>query len=102
MDSVARQALVTIRRCIRTDHVRLTIHFRTRLAERAVLWADLHTLFDAPFSAEPDAWDDEGRSRWIVRGEAADGSELGVVCAIGRDADGEITVFVTAFWEDRP
>jgi len=44
--------------------------------------------------------DDAGRSRWIVRGKAADGAAMGLVCAIGRDDAGELTVFVTAFWED--
>jgi hypothetical protein len=100
MDRAARQAVTTIRRCIRLDRVRLTVHFRARLAERALLWADLHSLFDAPSGAAPDGWDDQGRARWVVGGEAADGTRMGIVCAIGRDAEGAMTVFVTAFWED--
>jgi uncharacterized DUF497 family protein len=102
MSTPARQALSTIRRCIARDRVRLTMHFRVRLTERGVLWADVLTLFDAPTDAKADGTDDHGRARWIVRGAAADGTRMGVVCAIGRDRAGELTVFVTAFWEDAP
>jgi len=100
MDKTARQALATLRRCIATDRIRLTQHFRTRLTERGVLWADVLSLFDEPSEAREDGVDDHGRARWIVSGEAADGTAMGVVCAIGRDRAGELTVFVTAFWED--
>lgn len=102
MNAPARRALATIRRCIARDRVRLTAHFRVRLTERGVLWADVLALFDAPTSAEADGADDHGRARWIVRGDSADGTAMGVVCAIGRDAKGELTVLVTAFWEDQP
>ncbi len=100
MDKTARQAVSTIRRCIRGERVLLTRHFRVRLTERGVLWADVLALFDEPFDANADGLDDEGRARWIVRGGAADGTAMGVVCAIGRNESGELTVFVTAFWED--
>ena len=59
------------------------------------------TLFDEPSGAQADGIDDHGRARWIVRGEAADGTMMGVVCAIGRDQAGELTVFITTFWEDQ-
>lgn len=78
------------------------MHFRVRLTERGVLWADVLALFDEPSEARADGVDDEGRARWIVRGASADGTMMGVVCAIGRDESGELTIFVTAFWEDRP
>ncbi|MBM4108410.1 MAG: DUF4258 domain-containing protein [Phycisphaerae bacterium] len=99
MRADARRALSTIRRCIRADRVRLTQHFRVRLTERGVLWADVLTLFDAPTGAEADGFDDAGRARWIVRGRAAGGHAMGLVCAIGRDSGGRLTVFVTAYWE---
>ena len=102
MDKPSRQALSTMRRCIAADRVRLTRHFRVRLAERGVLWADVLTVVDAPAGVRGDGFDDAGRSRWIVNGKAADGTAMGLVCAIGRDSDGALTVFVTAFWEDRP
>ncbi|MBL9000236.1 MAG: DUF4258 domain-containing protein [Phycisphaerae bacterium] len=100
MNTPARHALNIIRRCIARDRVRLTMHFRVRLTERGVLWADVLALFDAPSGAESDGVDDAGRARWIVRGASADGARMGVVCAVGRDESGELTVFVTAFWED--
>lgn len=100
MDKPARQALSTIRRCIARDRVRLTMHFRVRLTERGVLWADVLAMFDEPSGALADGVDDEGRARWIVRGKSADGTMMGVVCAIGRNESGELTVFVTAFWEN--
>lgn len=100
MDAQARRVLSVIRRCIAKDRVRLTEHFRVRLTERGVLWADVLAMIDAPSGLRADGTDDNGRARWIVRGAATDGTSMGVVCAIGRDAGGALTVFVTAFWED--
>lgn len=100
MDKASAQAVSTIRRCIARDRVRLTMHFRVRLTERGVLWADVLTLFDEPLRVKSDGIDDEGRPRWIVHGASADRAAMTVVCAIGRDQSGELTVFVTAFWED--
>jgi hypothetical protein len=100
MKTDARNALRTIRRCLAAGRYRLTRHFRVRLAERGAFWADMAAVIDAPASVKGDGLDDAGRSRWIVRGKAADGAAMGLVCAIGRDDAGELTVFVTAFWED--
>jgi uncharacterized DUF497 family protein len=102
MDKHVRQALSTIRRCVAADRIRLTMHFRVRLTERGVLWADVLAVVDDPTDARGDGTDDAGRSRWIVSGRAADGTAMGLVCAIGRDDAGELTVFITAFWEDQP
>ncbi len=102
MKATARHALSTIRRCIATDRIRLTLHFRVRLTERGILWVDVLTVLEAPTGARGDGVDDGGRSRWIVSGQAVDGTALGLVCAIGHDAAGELTLFVTAFWEPSP
>lgn len=96
----ARNALATIRRCVDADRVMLTRHFRVRLAERGFLWADMLAVLDTPDEARGDGIDDAGRSRWIVRGRAADGTRAALVCAIGRDGAGELTVFITAYLED--
>ncbi len=96
----ARQAHSTIRRCVAADRIRLTQLFRVRLVERGVLWADVLSLVDSPVEMRGDGYDDQGRSRWILSGRAADGIEMGLVCVIGRDEAGELVVFVTAFWED--
>jgi uncharacterized DUF497 family protein len=102
MDRAARKALQAIRRCIARDRYRLTMHFRVRLTERGMLWADVRALFDDPADARPDGVDPQGRERWIVRGASADGSAMTVVCAIRRDRAEGLTVFITAYWEDRP
>lgn len=100
MNADARRALNTIRRCVASDRIRLTRHFRVRLAERGAFWTDVSAVIDSPASVKGDGVDDVGRSRWIVSGKAADGAAMGLVCAIGRDSAGELTVFITAFWED--
>lgn len=102
MNAQARKALSTIRRCIARDRVRLTWHFRVRLAERGFLWGDVLSVFDSPSAVRADGFDQQGRARWIVTGPAADGSPIGMVCAIGRDAGGALTVFITVYREDRP
>lgn len=100
MSTDARNALRTIRRCLADGRYRLTRHFWVRLAERGAFWADVAAVIDAPASAKADGLDEAGRSRWIVSGKAADGAAMGLVCAIGRDDAGEMTVFVTGFWQD--
>lgn len=100
MNADARNALSTIRRCVAAGRVALTYHFRVRLAGRGMLWLDVLTVLDDPAGVRGDGFDDAGRARWIVSGFAADGSAMGMVCAIGRSAAGKLTVFVTAFWED--
>jgi hypothetical protein len=100
MDHATRRALSNIRRCIAADRIRLTMHFRVRLVERGMLWTDVLSVFDAPTDAVAGGLDDQGQARWIVRGAAADGTPMSVVCAIGRDRSGQLTVFVTAFWDD--
>lgn len=57
--------------------VRLTLHFRARLGERGMLWADVLGLFESPTLARADGFDDAGRARWIERGRAADGAAMG-------------------------
>lgn len=99
MNKAARDALSAIGRCLEADRIRLTLHFRVRLAERGVLWPDVLTVFDKPDMAKADGFDDAGRARWIVGGKAADGEAIKLVCAVGRDDAGELTVFITAFWE---
>jgi uncharacterized DUF497 family protein len=102
MERESARALATIRRCVARDRVRLTRHFRTRLAERGLVWPDVITVIDSPSAVQGQGTDDAGRDRWVVGGEAADGTPMVIVCAIGRDTAGELTVFITAFWENHP
>jgi Domain of unknown function (DUF4258) len=99
MNTNAKRALSTIRRCIKAERFRLSEHFTKRMDERGMLWADVLAAMDLPARVEADGFDDAARSRWIVHGPAADGSAIGIVCAIGRDERGELTVFITLFWE---
>jgi len=99
MTSQARRALQTIRRCVATERVRLTQHFRVRLTERGLVWPDLLTVMDEPAGVEADGHDAWGRPRWIVSGEAADGLAVKLVCVIDRDTTGKLTVFITMHWE---
>jgi hypothetical protein len=99
MTPEARRALQTIRRCVATDRVRLTRHFRVRLTERGLVWPDLLTVIDDPQSVEADGHDEWGRPRWIVSGDAADGLAVKLVCVIGHDAAGKLTVFITMHWD---
>lgn len=75
-------------------------HFVRRMDERGMVWPDALAALDAPTGVRADGADDWGRARWIVSGKAGDGLPLSIACVIGRDAAGEVMVFVTMFWED--
>jgi len=45
--------------------------------------------------------DDYDRPKWIITGQAADGLELEVVAALDRNDAGELTVFITLYWEGK-
>lgn len=98
MDTPARHALTTIRRCIATGRVQLLDHFTERMDVRGLVWADVLALFDDPAVVQSDGEDDWGRARWIIAGRGAGDDTVGLVCVIGRDKAGEVTVFVTMFW----
>ena len=102
MDARARHALSTIRRCIAADHVRVLPHFAHRMDARGIVWADVRTIIDDPRTVTGDGDDDWGRPRWILSGGTVRGGVLGLVCVLGKDKAGIVTVFVTAFWEDKP
>lgn len=102
LNAHARQALSTIHRCIAAERFLLTEHFTKRLDHRSFFWADVLAALDRPARVDADGFDHAGRSRWIVQSRAADGVAMGLVCAIGRDDHGDLTVFITAFWEDKP
>ncbi|MCL4209889.1 MAG: DUF4258 domain-containing protein [Phycisphaeraceae bacterium] len=99
MNTNATRAHSTIRRCIEAERFRLSEHFAKRMDDRGLFWADVLAAIDAPTRFEPDGFDAASRARWIVEGPCADGAPIGIVCAIGRDDAGELTVFVTLYWE---
>ena len=95
----ARSSLTAIRRSLDAGRYRLTPHFRQRLAERWLLWADVLAVFDAPLSVRHDGEDQFGRPKWIVGGKAADGLAMEIVCVLDHDEHGRLTVFITAYFE---
>lgn len=100
MNADATNALRTIHRCIAMERLIVTEHFSKRLDERGLFWTDVLAALDRPARVAADGYDHAGRSRWIIRGRTTDAAVMGLVCAIGRDDAGELTVFITAFWED--
>jgi len=75
-------------------------HFAQRLDQRGLFWPDVEAVIDAPQDVRTGGKDTWGRPQWIVQGEAADGLELSVVCAIDHDDRGKLTVFITIYWQD--
>jgi hypothetical protein len=98
MHADARKALSVIRRCIASDRVRVLDHFTGRMDVRGLVWADVLALIDDPADVRGDGEDNWGRPRWIIAGRGAGEDAAGLVCVIGRDKSGDVTVFVTMFW----
>lgn len=99
MQRSAREALRIIRRCLASQRVRVLPHFTQRMHQRGMVWADMLSIFEAPHDVRSDGMDDWARSRWLITGRGADGLAVPVVCVIGQDDDGKLTVFVTLFRE---
>lgn len=100
MNAAARSAVTAICESLAAGRFRLTPHFRQRLAQRGLLWADVLCVFDAPTSVRPGGAEQFGRPKWIVAGNAADGLAMEIVCVLDQDARGRWTVFITAYFED--
>ena len=100
MNAAAQIALAAIRESLAAGRYRLTPHFRQRLAERGLLWADVLCVLDLPASVRSGGEERFGRPKWIVAGRAADGLAMEIVCVLDQDAHGRWTVFITAYFED--
>lgn len=98
MDGDAREALATIRDCVRRDRVRIRPHFTERMHERGLYWADVVMVIDDPSGIRENGFDDAGRAKWIVAGATHDGLRVEIVAALDRDARGKLTVFLTMFY----
>ena len=99
MTSAARLALEVIRQCIEDERFILTTHFVERMDQRGVVWPDLLTAIDNPDEVHSGGLDEAGRPKWLVAGQAADGLDVELVCALDEDDDGHTTVFITVYWE---
>jgi hypothetical protein len=68
------------------------------MRQRGLYWPDVQAIIDDPQDIRSQGTDKYGRAKWIIRGEAAFGGEIEVVCAIEIDETG--TEFITLYWQD--
>jgi hypothetical protein len=97
MDFDSGKALAIIRKCVRADRYFLLAHFRQRMTERGLIWPDVLAVLDVPTEVRSGGLDRFGRDKWLVRGIAADGLDIELVCALDLDDKGEVTVFITLY-----
>jgi hypothetical protein len=88
MDVPSRKALAVVRKCVRGDRFILLAHFRRRMTERGLIWPDILAIVDAPASVRRQDDDDFEREKWLLRGIAADGLDIELVCVLDVDDDG--------------
>ncbi len=93
----ARRAIEIIRRCIAADRVIVLPHFTQRMDMRGLFWPDVLTMIDAASDVRRSGNDRFHRPKWIVRGVAADGVDLELVCALDGPASGAVAVFITIY-----
>ena len=92
----ARKTFAFIRACIANDRYALALHFQQRMEQRGLFWPDVLAAIDAPQGMHSPGLDAYGRPKWIIRGMAATGDGIEIVCAIEIDE----TEFITLYWED--
>jgi len=94
----ARRTLAIIRQCIEMDRYALTAHFSERMVQRGLFWSDVQLVIDEPQEVRSQGMDTYYRPKWIIRGEAATGDEIEIVCAV--EIDETETEFITLYWDD--
>lgn len=97
MDAQAREALAIIRRCVAADRFSLARHFQERMDQRGFLWVDVLAVLDSPTEVRDGGQEHEGRPKWIIAGDAADGLSVEMVCVLDTDEQGDWTVFITLY-----
>ena len=98
MNARAREALAKIRQCVATDRYLVLKHFVRRRDQRCLFWPDVQAVLNSPSAMEDAGTDKLNRPKWIVTGKATDGYELEIVCILDVDAQGDVAVFMTAYW----
>lgn len=68
------------------------------MAQRGFLWPDVQAIVDWPSGMRDGGMDDYGRAKWLLNGRTSGGLELEIVCALDRNEAGELTVFITIYW----
>jgi hypothetical protein len=97
MNAEARRTLAVIRDCLANDRYAVTEHFAKRMQQRALFWPDVAAAIDAATELRSQGLDEFDRPKWIVCGQAANGLEIEIVCAV--ETDPNDTTFITLYWE---
>ena len=63
-----------------------------------MFWPDVQAVIDASEDVGSEGMDRYNRPKWTICGEAANGDEIEIVCAI--EIDESATEFITLYWED--
>ena len=90
--------LLLIRECVEEDRYALTVHFTRRMEERGLFWPGVQAVIDNPQDVRPHGLDKCHRPKWIIRGTAATGDEIEIVCVL--EIDETETEFITIYWDD--
>jgi hypothetical protein len=101
MKPAACQALLNIQRCVNTGRYRVLPHFRQRLGERGLFWADAQAVLDRPATVQYGGCDWWGRDNWLVAGRVAGGLCLEIVCVVDVDEFGDVVVLITIYEKGR-
>jgi hypothetical protein len=99
MNATARKALRVIQECVDSGRYRVLSHFVGQMDLRGLFWADVQAVIDSPQALRDDGQDRFGRPKWRVCGQTTDGMDGEIVCALDRDELGNLTVFITAYWQ---
>lgn len=99
MDNKAREVLSVIRECLAADRFIMLPHFTQRMDERGLVWADVLAVLDDPDVVRDVGCDRFDRPKWLVSGRAADGASVEIVCVLDADELGNVTVFISLYWD---
>jgi hypothetical protein len=99
MDARDKNALRTIQDCLATGRYRVLEHFLRRMDLRGLFWGDVQAAVDSAQDVQYGGLDRFGRPKWRVRGRTTDRLNLEIVCVLDRDDLGNVTVFITAYWD---
>ena len=91
------ESLALIRQCLATDRYRMTLHFRQRMGERGLVWADVLAVVSDPADVRYGGQDEYDRDKWIICGQAGDGLGVELVCVMDVDMQGHLVVLVTIY-----
>ena len=91
-----------IAECVRAaeedgDDTRLCItrHFRRRMVERGLFWADIVPILAQPDRVDVEGRDEHGRTKALVTGSVARVGSVTVICSVDWD-----TRLITLYWRD--